>query len=245
MIVLVDVGNTSIKKCKLDKGKLSEREHLDYSKKKPQEVINFFKNDFKNKENFLLCSVVPQITQLFTENCKKKLLDFHIVNKSFLKNMIDKKININELGADRIVNYLGLKAKYPKAKDFLIIDFGTATTIDIIINSKYLGGVILPGLLTSYKNLINSASLLNDFEIKFTKLVYGTNTKNALLSGSFNGYSHMINGYIKQLQNLFKKRFKKIVTGGYGTIFINSSKSLDYEKDLTFNGLKYYNENFL
>ncbi len=245
MTVLIDIGNTSIKKCKLKNGKFLEREYLNYSKKKPNDVLNFLKNNFKNKSNFLLCSVVPEISKLIIKNCKKKSLNLNIVNKFYLQDMIDKKININELGTDRIINYLGLKSKYPNVKDFLIIDFGTATTIDIVRDNTYLGGVILPGLLTSYKNLISSASLLNEFEIKYTKLVYGTNTKNALLSGSYNGYSHMINGYIKQLQKLFKKRFKKIVTGGYGAIFINSSKSLDYEKDLTFNGLKYYNENLL
>ena len=86
---------------------------------------------------------------------------------------------------------------------------------------------------------------MDDFKITTTKLVYGTNTKNALLSGSFNGYSHMINGYIKQLQKLFKKRFKNIVTGGYGTIFFKNTISINYEKDLIFKGLKYYNEKFL
>ena len=245
MTVLIDIGNTSIKKCILKNGKFLARKHIDYSKENTQKIINFFEKDFKNKENFLLCSVVPEISKLIIKNLNKRSLDFDIINKLFLKSMIDNKVNINELGSDRIINYLGLKSDYSKTKDFLIIDFGTATTIDIIVNNIYLGGVILPGLTTSYDNLIKSASLLNEFEIKFTKLVYGTNTKNALLSGSFNGYSHMINGHIKQLQKFFNKRFKKIVTGGYGIIFTKNSTTLDYEKDLTFKGLKYYNENFL
>ncbi len=245
MTVLIDVGNTSIKKCRLNNGKLSSFKYFDYSKKNLKSINVFFKKDIDKIDSFLLCSVVPEVSQIITKICKKHSIKLNIINKYFLKHMIDPKININDLGTDRIVNYLGLKSKYPKNKNFLIIDFGTATTIDIIVNNIYLGGVILPGLLTSYKNLISSASLLNNFEIKSTKLVYGTNTKNALLSGSFNGYSHMINGYTKQLKKLLKKRFTNIVTGGYGSIFVYNSKSFYFEKDLTFNGLKYYNEKFL
>ena len=245
MTILVDIGNTSIKKCKLKNKKLFNREHLDYSNKNSKLIEDFFKKDFLNKESFLFCSVVPDVSKFIINSCNKNSLTNGSVNKLLLKDMIDSKVSIDELGVDRIINYLGLKSEYRAKKNFLIIDFGTATTIDIIVDNIYLGGVILPGLITSYKNLISSASLLEDFEIKFTKLVYGTNTKNALLSGSFNGYFHMINGYIKQLQNVFNKRFKNIVTGGYGAIFSKNSSTLEYQKDLTFKGLQYYNDYIL
>ena len=244
MTILIDIGNTSIKKCKLNKGKLYYFKYIDYSKNLTNPIINFFLEDIKSDENFLICSVVPEVTKIIISKFISKNVDYKIINKNNFKNIVSPKVNMNELGSDRIINYLGLKYYYPLRKNFLVIDFGTATTIDIIVNNIYIGGVILPGLITSYKNLVNSASLINNFQIKPTKLVYGTNTKNALLSGSFNGYSHMINGYADQLQKHFKKKFKKVVTGGHGFIFSKNTKDMEFHKNLTFSGLKYYNENF-
>ena len=54
----------------------------------------------------------------------------------------------------------------------------------------------------------------------------------------------MINGYTDQLQKHFKKKFKKVVTGGHGFIFSKNTKDMEFQKNLTFSGLKYYKENF-
>ena len=241
MKVLVDIGNSSIKKMYFLNNELKNKKILNYSKSNLTNIYKFLEKDIKNNKTIYSCSVVPEVDKFL----KKKHKNIYFLDKKLLKMLISKKVNLKQLGSDRIANFLGCLHEFPKSKNFLIIDFGTATTIDIIKNSVYEGGIILPGLLTSYNNLIDSASLINKFKFDKTKLIYGKNTSEALLSGSYNGYSILIEGYIKKLNSLFNKKFKIAITGGYGNIFINKFKNSYFDNNLTFKGLKYYLNNFL
>ena len=89
--------------------------------------------------------------------------------------------NINKLGSDRIVNSIEGK----KFKNCLIIDFGTATTFDIVKNEIYEGGVIAPGVKLSIKNLSQSTAMLPIFNLKNKPKSFGKNTKDALNAGFF------------------------------------------------------------
>ncbi|MAV82626.1 MAG: hypothetical protein CMI90_04090 [Pelagibacteraceae bacterium] len=241
MKVLVDIGNSSIKKMYFLNNELKNKKTLNYSKSNLTNIYKFLEKDIKNNKTIYSCSVVPEVDKFL----KKKHKNIYFLDKKLIKMLISKKVNLKQLGSDRIANFLGCLNEFPKSKNFLIIDFGTATTIDIIKNSVYEGGIILPGLLTSYNNLIDSASLINNFKFDKTKLIYGKNTSEALLSGSYNGYSILIEGYIKKLNSLFNKKFKIAITGGYGNIFINKFKNSYFDNNLTFKGLKYYLNNFL
>ena len=123
--------------------------------------------------------------------------------------------NINQLGSDRIVNSIEGK----KYKNCLIVDFGTATTFDIVKNKIYEGGVIAPGVKLSIKNLSQSTALLPKFNLKKIQKSYGKNTKDALNAGFIWGYDGLINNIINKITLNWKTNYKIILTGGYANLF--------------------------
>ena len=144
--------------------------------------------------------------------------------------------NPKEAGADRLVNsYAADKLNISPA---IIIDFGTATTFDIIIKNQYYGGLISPGVKLSLETLFTRASLINPIKLKKIRVVVGKNTKEAVRSGFFWGYIGLINNIIKLILKNKRKKFDIILTGGLAHLF---KDSLDYQvkinKDLTMMGL--------
>ena len=123
--------------------------------------------------------------------------------------------NLSQLGSDRIVNSIEGK----KFKNCLIIDFGTATTFDIIKNGAYEGGVIAPGVKSSIQNLSQSTALLPMFNLKNKQKSYGKNTKDALNAGFIWGYEGLINNIINKITLKWKINYKIILTGGYAIFF--------------------------
>ena len=123
--------------------------------------------------------------------------------------------NLSQLGSDRIVNSIEGK----KFKNCLIIDFGTATTFDIIKNGTYEGGVIAPGVKSSIQNLSQSTALLPMFNLKNKQRTYGKNTKDALNAGFIWGYEGLINNIINKITLKWKINYKIILTGGYAIFF--------------------------
>jgi len=141
-----------------------------------------------------------------------------------------------ELGSDRIANTLAAIQKY--GKNCLIIDFGTATTFDVIKNNKYKGGVIAPGIAISHDALVRHASKLKKIPIIRIKTLIGKNTKDSMQSGFYWGYISLINGVIDKI--IKQQRFKPaiILTGGLANIFKKEiSKKTEHEPNLTLNGL--------
>ena len=138
------------------------------------------------------------------------------VKRLNLKKLININVkNINQLGSDRIVNSIAGK----KYKNCLIIDFGTATTFDIVKNGIYEGGVIAPGIKLSIKNLSQSTALLPMFNLKDNQKSYGKNTKDALNAGFIWGYDGLINNIINKITLNWKMNYKIILTGGYANLF--------------------------
>ena len=126
-----------------------------------------------------------------------------------------------------------------KNKNYIVIDFGTATTFDVITNNIYLGGIIAPGVNLSLENLINKASLIPRIKLNKTSNIIGKNTSDAVKSGFFWGYSGLIDNIIKLIKKNTQKQFRVILTGGLSHLFKNSLKGKPLiKKDLTINGLK-------
>ena len=148
--------------------------------------------------------------------------------------------NTKQLGSDRIVNSIEGK----KFKNCLIIDFGTATTFDIIKNGTYEGGVIAPGVKSSIKNLSQSTALLPTFDLKNKQKTYGKNTIEALNAGFIWGYDGLINNIINKITKNWKINYKIILTGGYANLFKKVIKRKTIiDKNITIKGVsKVYRE---
>ena len=172
-------------------------------------------------------------------NIKKSLKStkFKILEIKNLKLNKIIKINIknkNNLGSDRIANAIGVK----KLKNCLIIDFGTATTFDVIKNGIYEGGVIAPGVNLSIKNLSQATALLPFINLKSNQKSYGKNTIEALNAGFVWGYEGLINNIIDKIIFKDKIKYKIILTGGYAKFFCKMiKKKAVIDQDITIKGI--------
>ena len=218
--IVGDIGNTSTRICLLDKNFTIIKSMICDTKKffNKSYTRKIFKKISKNKvrKEILFSSVVPSVLKKIKKNIKEFKLKIIEIKKLNLKKLIKINIkNISQLGSDRIVNSIEGK----KFKNCLIIDFGTATTFDIIKNSIYEGGVIAPGVKLSMKNLSQSTALLPMFNLKNKQKSYGKNTKDALNAGFIWGYEGLINNIINKITLNWKTNYKIILTGGYAKFF--------------------------
>ena len=140
------------------------------------------------------------------------------------------------MGADRIANTFAAINNY--GKNSLVIDFGTATTFDLIQNNIYIGGLIAPGILNSQVSLVNSASKLNKVPIVKIKKIICNDTKSSMQSGFYWGYIGLINGIIERIMVEKKNIPIIILTGGLASIFKDEINYKTYiEPNLTLDGL--------
>ena len=217
--VIGDIGNTSTRICLLKKSKIFKTVNFETKNIFKRNYVNrVFKRLFKKnlKKEILFSCVVPlafKKIKKILRNSNYKVLELKSLD---LKKLIKINIkNINQLGSDRIVNSIEGK----KFKNCLIIDFGTATTFDIVKNGTYEGGVIAPGVKSSIKNLSQSTALLPVFNLRNKQKSYGKNTKDALNAGFIWGYDGLINNIINKITKSWKMNYKIILTGGYANLF--------------------------
>ena len=244
--IIGDIGNTSTRICLLNKSKILNSIIFDtnniflrgYIKK----IFNsFLKKNFRKE--ILFSSVVPLAFKEIKKVLKKtnyKVLEIKNFN---LNKIIQINIkNIKQLGSDRIVNSIEGK----KFKNCLIVDFGTATTFDIVKNGIYEGGVIAPGVKLSIKNLNQSTALLPIFNLKKKQKSYGKNTKDALNAGFTWGYEGLINNIINKITINWKMNYKIVLTGGYAKLFkkIIKRKTI-VDQDITIKGVSKVYKKFL
>ena len=122
--------------------------------------------------------------------------------------------------------------------NFIILDFGTATTFDVITGKTYNGGVIAPGVNISLNNLSDRASLIPKISLKKVRKVIGIDTNTAVRSGFFWGYAGLIDNIINLIKKETRKSYKVIITGGFSDLFKNSIKTKVIEnKNITVEGL--------
>ncbi len=145
--------------------------------------------------------------------------------------------NPDEVGADRLVNAIAAHEKYKGP--LIVLDFGTATTFDVIdIDGNYVGGIIAPGVNLSLKALHMAAAKLQSVVIEKPRHVIGKGTVEAMQSGIFWGYVCMIDGMFKRICDEFGAPMKVVATGGLAPLFVKSVECIEYsDPDLTLRGL--------
>ena len=143
------------------------------------------------------------------------------------------------LGADRAVNAIAAHAKYPG--DLIVVDFGTATTFDVVdFNGAYKGGIIAPGINLSLDALVNNTAKLPRIAIESpaSGSVIGRNTEDQMLIGVYWGYVAMMEGLIARLRAEIGRPARVVATGGLAILFDEHTEIFDHvEADLTLEGL--------
>ena len=240
MYILGDIGNTETKLYLVSKNNKILKKITFISKKVNIRSLNylFTKNKLNlNKiEKILFCSVVPKTFKIIKKFLSKKTkVKCHEVKNLNLKSLIKIKVDFKQVGSDRITNSISLMNK---KNNYIILDFGTATTFDVLVNNTYIGGIIAPGVKLSLNTLSNKATLIPKIELKKINKVIGKNTISAVRSGFFWGYAGLIDNIIDLIKKETRKSFKVILTGGFSDLFKNSIKTkVIQDKDITIKGL--------
>lgn len=145
----------------------------------------------------------------------------------------------SNVGADRVINAIAAHAKHPG--DLIVVDFGTATTFDVIgDDGAYRGGIIAPGLNLSLDALVSAAAKLPRIAIAVptTDSVIGRTTESQMLTGIYWGYVAMIEGLVERLRGEIGRPTTLVSTGGLATLFQDRTHVFDViEPDLTIQGL--------
>ena len=145
--------------------------------------------------------------------------------------------NPREVGADRLVNAVAAHSRYPGA--LIVIDFGTATTFDIVdASGAYRGGVIAPGINLSLEALHMAAAQLPRIAPKRPQAVIGNGTIPAMQSGIYWGYVSLIEGLVMRIREEFGEPMTVIATGGLAPLFHAATTVIEHvDGDLTMRGL--------
>ena len=237
MIILGDIGNTVTKICLVKNDKIFKKILIPSIGKK-NKILNkhFSKFQFSNLNKILFCSVVPsafkEFKKYFSDKTKIKCFELKELN---LKSILRINVNYKQVGSDRLANAISVSAEN---KNFIILDFGTATTFDVLIGNNYRGGIISPGINLSLNTLSDKASLIPKINLKKISKVIGKDTKSAVRAGFFWGYAGLIDNIINLIKKETKKSFKVIITGGFSELFKDSIKTkVKQDFDITINGL--------
>jgi type III pantothenate kinase len=152
-----------------------------------------------------------------------------------LNQLIKVKVNYKQIGSDRLANAISV---INNKDNFIVLDFGTATTFDVLIKNTYQGGVIAPGVKLSLNTLVKKATLIPNINLKKMSKVIGSNTISAVRAGFFWGYAGLIDNIVNLIKKETKRSFKIIITGGFSNLFKNSiNTKVVLNKDITIKGL--------
>ena len=227
-VFLVSSNNRIIKNINFPSNKINE--------KTLNSKFKILVKDFKKIRKILFCSVVPKSFSLIKKFLSKKTkIRCYEVKDLNLKSLINIKVNYKQVGSDRLTNAISL---IDYKNNFIILDFGTATTFDVLINKTYRGGVIAPGIKLSLNTLSDKATLIPKVNLKKIKKVVGVDTISAVRSGFFWGYAGLIDNIVNLIKKETNKSFKIVITGGFSDLFKESIKTkLIKDKEITIKGL--------
>ena len=246
MLLAVDIGNTNIVFGLYNQGLLIHKWRMISDAKKSVDdyavdIIELFliaKIDCLKIEGCIIGSVVPKLSEII-QNAIKKFFNnkIFIVGENINPNIEIKLKNKNEVGADRLINAIAARNEF--GGNLIIIDFGTATTFDIVSeNGDYLGGVIAPGINLSLKALHEMTAKLPKISLQKQKNVIGKSTVEAMNSGVYFGYLSLVSGMIAKIENELQAKTTQIITGGLAEIFKEELQIKHHRPDLTLEGLK-------
>ena len=240
MYIFGDIGNSETKIfLVIPNNKIVRNINLqskNINEKKLNSKFKILVKDFKNVNKILFCSVVPKNFIMIKKFLSKKTnLRCYEIKDLNLKSLINISVNYKQVGSDRLTNAISLTNN---KDNYIILDFGTATTFDVLIKKTYKGGVIAPGIKISLNTLSDKATLIPKINLKKVSKVIGVDTISAVRSGFFWGYAGLIDNIVNLIKKETSKSFKLVITGGFSELFKRSIKTkLTKDKNITIKGL--------
>ena len=240
MYIFGDIGNSETKVYLVNSQNRIIRNINFPSKKINNRILSlkfrYLIKDLKLIKKVLFCSVVPKSFKLIKKFLSKNLkVKCYEVKNLSLKSLINIKVNFKQVGSDRLTNAISL---LNDKDNFIILDFGTATTFDVITQKTYRGGIIAPGIKISLNTLSDKASLIPKINLKQIKKVIGIDTISAVRSGFFWGYAGLIDNIVNLIKKETRKSFKVIITGGFSGLIKRPIKTkILVDTNITLKGL--------
>ena len=247
MLLVIDIGNTNITLGIYNENDLIGTYRLTTKMQRTSDEFGLMLLSFlytsaiksEDIDDIIISSVVPKINYSFTNSIKKYLHKDPIFIGPGIKTGIDIRIDTpSSLGADRLVDAAG--AYYTYGGPCIVIDFGTATTYDVVTaKGEFIGGATAPGLGISANALSSQAAKLPEVEIQKPEKIIAKNTIKSMQAGTVYGYIGQTEYIIKKIKEEYGQDLKVISTGGLGRVISNETDEIDiYDADLTFKGLK-------
>ena len=246
MLLAIDAGNTNITLGLFREQKLiaqwrllTERERS--ADEYEADVRNVFERagtDRKEVKGIAIASVVPQLDHVL-----RQIASSFSVEPLFVDHTTDTGLKLlydppSDLGVDRIVDGVAAMNKY--GAPCIVVDFGTATTFNLISrNKEFLGGAISPGLLTCAEALFERAAKLPRVEFVRPRAVIGSSTVEAMQSGLYYGYLGLVDGMIEKMIGETGPVSRIVATGGLAPLIAEASQYIDaIDETLTLDGLR-------
>ena len=249
-LLAIDIGNTNIHFGLWGKNswQLSWRART-VTDKMPDEYAVLLRNflssadlGYRAVSGVIISSVVPPLTLAFVELVQRYMGIEPLVVTNQMKTGVILAIDQPEqAGADRIVNTAAVAALY--GGPAIVIDFGTATTFDVIsATGEYCGGAIAPGIIIAHDALVSRTARLHKIDLMPPPDPVGKNTIHAMQSGIFWGYVSLVEGLVKRIKSAMDEgdsRIKVIATGGLAPLFNEHTDVIDtIAPELTLDGLR-------
>jgi len=246
MILAVDVGNTQTVVGLFDGDTLAAHWRVssdaaitaDELAVKLGGLLDLAGFDDSDVDHVIIGSVVPRLTDAWTEVAALLSGEPAMVVGPGLKTGLPIRYdNPHEVGADRIVNGVAAIAEF--GAPVLVVDFGTATTIDVIdAEGGYLGGTIAPGLETSAEALFRKAARLSTVDLVAPDAVIGHNTRSSVQAGLVLGQAAMVDGLVRRTWAELGTETRVVATGGLAERMSALCETItDVDVDLTLKGL--------
>ena len=252
MLLAIDLGNTNIKYGVFDGDKLVASfrvsSRLSRTADEYGSVLVGLLSDKGIKktdiDGIILSSVIPSLNYTICHMCEFFFGITPIIVGPGIKTGLNIKTdNPKEVGADIIVNSVSAFTKY--GGPVIVIDFGTATTFDVVNDKcELMGVVIAPGIKTSIEGLVSKTAQLPMIELDAPKTVIGKNTKHCMQSGLIFGFSGLVENITYKIKKELKlDEVKVVATGGLGEIIAKEVKTISVvDRTLTLDGLRYIYE---
>ena len=194
--------------------------------------------DVRALDGAIVASGVPRLTFTFRQMIKRRL-DLEPIQVSAAIDLGIRVCTDNpmEVGPDRLANAVAAHHRYPGPS--VVVDFGTATTLDVIsIEGDYLGGAIAPGIQVALEALTRRAARLSEVDLALPEHAIGRNTRESLQSGTVLGYMGLIEGLLARVTDELGAPPTVVATGGLGALFAHHMPAVHgYDPNLTLIGL--------
>lgn len=249
MLVAIDIGNSNIVFGIYNKNKLLDTFRLNTNESYTIDELGFLISKYFTDYNInyieavVIASVVPALTEILKKSIEKYFnIKPYIIGEDININIRNLYKNPKQTGVDRLINAAWAIKKY--GANLIIIDMGTATTIDVVNSEcEFVGGVIFPGINILKESLATKTAILPNVPISKPCNIIGKNTQECIQSGLYYGCLCAIDGILLNMKQEMNSDLKVIATGGLAKYFLKNNPNINYfDETLTLDGIKFIYE---